>query len=219
VTPLVLALDATGAHGSLALVRGPEVLEEILLDSPDGFAHVIHRAIESILARHHVALRDIDAFASASGPGSFTGVRIGLAAVKGLAEALSKPAFGVSNLQALAWFGTSPLRATLIDARRSEVYGAVYDSAGRLTAAETVGPLDRWLASLPSASPQNGLEIIAEHAFHPPLDRPVTHAPAALAPAIAAIAASRFAAGERPDPAALDANYVRRSDAELFWKE
>ena len=70
-------------------------------------------------------LEEIDCFAAASGPGSFTGVRVGLAAVKGLAEALGKPAVGISNLRALSLFGKAALRAVVLDARRGEVYGAV----------------------------------------------------------------------------------------------
>ncbi len=72
----------------------------------------------------------VDCFAAASGPGSFTGVRVGLACVKGLAEALGKPAVAVSNLRAIASFGTAPWRAVVLDARRGEIYGAVYDAAG-----------------------------------------------------------------------------------------
>ena len=70
----------------------------------------------------------MDCFAAASGPGSFTGVRVGLAAVKGLAEAAGKRVVAVSNLRALAFFGSAPLRATVIDARRGEVYAALYNS-------------------------------------------------------------------------------------------
>ena len=81
----------------------------------------------------------MDAFASASGPGSFTGVRVGLTAVKGLAEATGRKVIAVSNLQALAWHGSRPLRAAVLDARRGEVYGGVYDAALQLVQEEVVG--------------------------------------------------------------------------------
>ena len=215
MTPLILALDTTGARGSLALVRGAEVIDETLLESADGFAHLVHREIAAMLARQGMTLRDIDGFASASGPGSFTGVRVGLTAMKGLAEALGRPMFGVSNLRALAWFGESALRGALIDARRGEVYGAVYDASGAAVAEETVGPLDRFLRSLRAGD----VQILVDPGFALELDRPVCTVSEGLARAIGAIAGERLRAGESPDPAGVDANYVRRADAELFWKE
>jgi tRNA threonylcarbamoyladenosine biosynthesis protein TsaB len=79
-------------------------------------------------------------------------VRIGLACVKGLAEAVGKPVVAVSNLQALAAFGTAPLRATVLDARRGEIYGAVYDADLNPVAPELVMKFPQWLESLPAGS-------------------------------------------------------------------
>ena len=218
--PLILAVDTTHEYGSLALARGEETLEETPLHAPGGFAHVIYGELRALLDRQRVPLDQVDCFAAASGPGSFTGVRVGLASVKGLAEAMAKPAVAVSNLQAVASFGTAPLRAALIDARRDEIYGAVYDAEARLVTPETVSPLSRWLESLPHAD----VEFVCLD-FQPVLagtrfaSAHVTAAPRSLAAAIARIAAGRYHRGEALDSAALDANYVRRSDAELFWKE
>lgn len=221
--PLLLALDTTHEFGSIALTRGGETIEEILLHAPDGFAHVIYGHLRGVLDKHRIRLREIDCFASASGPGSFTGVRIGLACVKGLAEACRKPAVPVSNLQAVASFGSAPLRAAILDARRGEVYAAIYDSAGRAVSPETVVPLSVWLQTLP----RGPLELVSTD-FTPfcsafantPLESlPKVTAPLSLSSAIARIATSRFLSNEASDPGALDANYIRRSDAELFWKE
>jgi tRNA threonylcarbamoyladenosine biosynthesis protein TsaB len=212
VKPLILALDTTHEYGSIALGG-----DELLLHAPTGFAHVLYPQIAEVLRRNGVALTDIDCFAAASGPGSFTGVRVGLACVKGLAEAMGRPAVAVSNLQAVATFGRGPLRAAVLDARRGEVYGAVYDEAGRLVAPECVAKLADWLAALPE-----GVEFVSPDftAFGDGLPAsPRVTAPRALASAIARIAGERVSRGEACDPAALDANYVRRSDAELFWKE
>jgi tRNA threonylcarbamoyladenosine biosynthesis protein TsaB len=220
VKPLILAVDTTHEHGSLALARGGETLEEVALHAPAGFAHVIYEHLKTLLDRPGVTVNQIDCFAAASGPGSFTGVRVGLACIKGLAEATGKPAVGVSNLQAIASFGAAPLRAALLDARRGEVYGAVYDAEGRLAAPEMVARLTVWLETLPPE-----VEEFVCLDFKPDLagtryaQARVTAAPPVLAAAIARIAAQRFERGEACDPAALDANYVRRSDAELFWKE
>jgi tRNA threonylcarbamoyladenosine biosynthesis protein TsaB len=212
VSRRILAIDTTGEYGSLALHEDDRVIEEVSLHSPEGFGHVLFLEIEALLARCHVGLDDIDLFASASGPGSFTGVRVGLTAVKGLAEATGRKVAAISNLQALAWFGTRPLRATVLDARRGEVFGAVYDADLHEVCAEVVMPFPAWLATLPvgdiqfitAGYPLNGIE----HA-------PIIEAPRALAAAIGRIAMTHR--GE--DPAAIDANYVRRSDAELMWKD
>jgi tRNA threonylcarbamoyladenosine biosynthesis protein TsaB len=149
VNPLILAIDTTHESGSLALARGQDLIQEVSLDAPGGFAHVIYQHLAQLLDRHGVTPAMVDCFAAASGPGSFTGVRVGLACVKGLADALGKPAVAVSNLQAVASFGSAPLRAVVLDARRGEIYGAVYDHTGRLVAPEVVMKLAAWLATLP----------------------------------------------------------------------
>jgi tRNA threonylcarbamoyladenosine biosynthesis protein TsaB len=198
---LVLAIDTTSELGSIALAQDGRVLEQVALRSPDGFAHMLFGEIEQLLARHKIKITDITGFAAASGPGAFTGVRVGLTAVKGLAEATHRQAVAVSNLQALASFGTRPLRAPVIDARRGEVFVAIYDSDLRLVSDEVVVKFDDWM----QASPREGIEIIQDTRE--------------LAGAVATIATARFEAGLGQDPAEIDANYVRRSDAELFWRD
>jgi tRNA threonylcarbamoyladenosine biosynthesis protein TsaB len=212
VKPLVLALDTTHEYGSIALAG-----DEVLLHAPAGFAHVLYPHLDQILRRNGVRLADLDCFAAASGPGSFTGVRVGLACIKGLAEAAGRPAVAVSNLEAVASFGSGPYRAPLLDARRGEIYGAVYDAEGSIVVPETVAKLADWLAVLPQGAEFLSTDFTPFGEGLPAAPRVV--APRALAGAIARIAAGRFARGEACDPAALDANYVRRSDAELFWKE
>jgi tRNA threonylcarbamoyladenosine biosynthesis protein TsaB len=212
VIPLILAVDTTGEHGSLALVRGAEVLEAVAMHAPSGFAQILYGELERLLTRQGVSVADVDCFAAASGPGSFTGVRVGLACVKGLAEALGKPAVAVSNLEALARCGSAPLRGAVIDARRDQIYGAVYDAAGALISPEIVDRWDAWFATLP-----HGVEEFIS-AMPLPVERLIS-APESLASRIAEVAGCRLARGEAMDPASLDANYVRRADAELFWKE
>ncbi len=219
----ILALDTTREFGSLALILSGEVIAEVLLHSEEGFSPVLFQHIDRLLSSHGWRLDRVDCFAAASGPGSFTGVRVGLAAAKGLAEATGRPLIAVSNLQALAWFGTHSLRATLLDARRGEIYGGLYDVVPAPVRPECVTKFPAWLLTLP----EGDLEFIATD-FGPYRTAlvgtlfegaPVTPAPRALAAAIGCIASRRFCAGDAPDPAAVDANYVRRSDAELFWKE
>jgi tRNA threonylcarbamoyladenosine biosynthesis protein TsaB len=121
-------------------------------------------------------------------------------------------------LEALATFGSSPLRAVLLDARRGDIYGAVYDGERRLVLPETVGKFHAWIESLPAGD----IEFIGTdlEPFAPALaGRKLTTAPRAIAGAIARIAHERLRAGRAVDPGEIDANYVRRSDAELLWKE
>lgn len=213
----ILAVDTTAEFGSLALDG-----EEILLHAPEGFGGVIFEHIERLLQRVGLRLEDLDGFAAASGPGSFTGVRIGLACVKGLAEATGKPAFGVSNLQALARFGSTDTRVPVVDARRGEVYAAIYDAKGEAIAPETVCPFPVLLSKLPD----HPVEFIAQDfsPFQASLQgtrfekSPIVTAPRSLATVVGIIAEERRAAGNPGDPAGLDANYVRRSDAELLFK-
>jgi tRNA threonylcarbamoyladenosine biosynthesis protein TsaB len=219
VTGRILSLDTTAEFGSLALVENGEAVEEVLLHSPEGFGHVLFDHIDRLLVRRSWPLDSIDCFAAASGPGSFTGVRVGLAAVKGLAATLGRPVAAVSNLEALASFGTRPLRATVLDARRGEVYAAVYDCDLKPVAAEVVAPLPAWLASLPDGDLEFILVDPAPFQWALPQSKPVIRAPRALAAAIGRIAYQRLLRGLASPPEAIDANYVRRSDAELFWKD
>jgi len=219
---LTLAVDTTAEFGSIALANDSGILEEVLLHETAGFSAMLFGQIEALLHRQEISLADIGLFAGASGPGSFTGVRVGLAAIKGLAEVLGKPATAVSNLEALASFGTAEARATVIDARRGEIYGALYDAEGHATIEESVIAFPGFLALLGNRQIE---WLCADFApFAPAItgtpfaNMPVTTTPRALAGAVAGIALERFKAGAPCHAAAIEANYVRRSDAELLWK-
>ena len=221
--PLTLAVDTTSEYGSLALLRDGDLLEETLLHAPDSFSPVLYDELRRLLDRHAVKLADIDCFAAASGPGTFTGVRVALACVKGLAEAMGRPAVAVSNLQAVARYGQAPLRAAVLDARRGEVYAAVYDDSGNPVMPEVVAKLAPWLESLPAGvreflSNDLPLDLALDLAGTRFEGARIVTAPRALAAAIARIAADRLARGEAGNAASLDANYVRRTDAELALK-
>jgi tRNA threonylcarbamoyladenosine biosynthesis protein TsaB len=223
VNPLILSIDTTHEFGSIALLACSEVVEEVPLHSTDGFGHVLFGHLDRLLQKHGRRVNDVACFAAASGPGSFTGVRIGLACVKGLAEAAERKVVTVSNLEAMARFGSAVQRAVVMDARRGEVYGAVYGAAGQTLCEPRVTSFPAWLDSLPAGD----IEFIATDfaPFRSALegtrfeDAKLTVAPRALAAAIGQIAFERFRAGLAHDPAVIDADYVRRSDAELFWKE
>ena len=209
---LTLAADTTEAYGSIALADENGVREEVLLHAPQGFSHVLFSAIEALLLRQHVRLPEIELFAAAAGPGSFTGVRVGLAAIKGLAEVCGKRVVALSNLEVLAEYGKSDARAVVIDAHRGEVYAAVYDWRGHAIVPETVLSFEKLLTMLPAGP----VEWISAGPL--PDTRPVTEAPRALAGTIARLAIRRAATGLAQDPAAIEAVYVRRSDAEIFFR-
>ena len=214
-------MDTTAEFGSLALIEDGAVVEELPIHSPEGFGHVLFSRIQELLGRHALKARQIQCFAAGAGPGSFTGVRVGLTAAKGLADAVGVSVVGVSNLRAIASFGTGAVQATLLDARRGEVYAAVF--GGTVEQPELVSRFPEWLAQLP----EQVTEFVAQE-FGPFAavigasrfaDRRFVIAPRALAGAIGLLAWGEFIEGRAQDPAAVDANYVRRSDAELLWKE
>jgi tRNA threonylcarbamoyladenosine biosynthesis protein TsaB len=218
--PVVLAIDTSTECASLAVLAGEGRLTETAIHSTDGHSSRLFAELQALLRRAGVRLEDVDCFAAAAGPGSFTGVRVALAAVKGLAASLDKPMVAVSSLEALAWFGETPLRGAVIDARRGDIYGGVFDAALMPVRPEMVTSLDAWLEALPGAAGE--LEIlIAQPALLPvgrKLPVPIRVAPAEqLARAVAHIARDRFMAGQAVDPALTDANYVRRADAEMNW--
>lgn len=220
---LILSLDTTHEFGSLALLERGQLVEEVMLHAPDGFGQVLYESLARLVERHGRRMDQVACFAAASGPGSFTGVRVGLACIKGLAEATGRKVVAVSNLEALAWSGSLAQRAVVVDARRGEIYGAVYAASGKLLLEETVARFPAWLATLPEGE----IEFISTDfaPFRAALagtrfeNSKITAAPHALAGVIGRIAHERFRAGEAQDPAGIDANYVRRSDAELLWKD
>jgi len=126
---LILAADTTTPTGSVALLRDGALLGQSEMAPPAAHSARLLRTVDGLLAHHGVSIRDIEAFAVAAGPGSFTGIRIGLGAVKALAFASGKPVAPVSSLEALAakaaGSGTG-LFAPTIDAKKGEVYAALF---------------------------------------------------------------------------------------------
>ncbi|MBN1164162.1 MAG: tRNA (adenosine(37)-N6)-threonylcarbamoyltransferase complex dimerization subunit type 1 TsaB [Candidatus Krumholzibacteriota bacterium] len=127
--PLLLALDTSHRKGSVAVSRGEEPLCEIIFDASDTHSATLMPAVDLCLRTAGVELREIDRFAVVAGPGSFTGLRIGLSTVKAFACIGKRPVAAVSSLETLAAalpYLDDPL-LPLIDARRGEIYAALYD--------------------------------------------------------------------------------------------
>lgn len=128
---LILAMESTAKAASVALVRDGMLVAQSMQCSGLTHSRTLLPMAEDLLKNAGVKLSEVDRFAVAHGPGSFTGVRIGVAAVKGLAWAAEKPAVGVSTLEAMAWHGAAAGEGSLIccamDARRNQVYNALFE--------------------------------------------------------------------------------------------
>jgi tRNA threonylcarbamoyladenosine biosynthesis protein TsaB len=241
-TMVVLALDTTTSAGSCALLRDDRVVREQASDQSRPQASRLPGELAAMLAREGVALPEVDILAVGIGPGSFTGLRVGIATMQGLAMALNRPLFGISGFDALASLACGgsgannepdpphvhpnarldpPHRsvATWVDAWRGEVYAALYQN-GREIEPPTVDLPQHLLQTFvgrPMLFTGDGAAIYratvsAALGSHAEFTEPV--APL-LAGAMATLAVRKFRAGQRPLPHAIRPLYVRRSDAEL----
>ena len=124
----ILALDSTAVTASVAICEDETLIAEYTLAAGLTHSQTLLPMVESVLKLTGLSTKDIDLFACAEGPGSFTGVRIGAATVKGLAFDLEKPCIGVSTLEALAYnlVGYEGIACPVMNARRSQVYNALF---------------------------------------------------------------------------------------------
>lgn len=131
--PLILGLDSTSRSAAVAVCRGKEALFSRVLCAGNTHSETLLPMVEQALKALSLTVNDLDLFACAVGPGSFTGVRIGTATVKGLAFGRNRPCIGVSSLEALAenLRGRKGLICASLDARRGQVYGALFSSDGK----------------------------------------------------------------------------------------
>ena len=194
--PLVLGFDTSAAHCAAALVRGDTVLAARTEDMAKGQAERLMPLLEELFFDAGLDWRDLDALGVGTGPGNFTGVRISVAAARGLALGLGIPAVGVSVFEALAQDAPRPV-AVALDARRDEAYAQLFPATG--AEAPTLTPAAD-LAQALAGVPVIGLAL--------PHSAPL--APChPLAVAVALVAASRCGTPQ-PRPAPL---YLRGADA------
>ena len=237
---LILALDTSSPAGSLALLRDDAVIATAPAWSGELYSSRMFRQLELLLREHTLSFNNIDVLAVVVGPGSFTGLRVGLAAVKGWAEVYRKPIAPVSALEAVAAQSSLdvPVLVPVLDARRAQIYFAIYEpepnSNGRdlkLAGRECVSTPEEFFSALDSrfavselaivtpvpellASAMSRYETTCSNSGH----LRVEQVSPTLAPHVARIGHRRALEGKLVDSLALDANYVRRSDAELHWK-
>ena len=238
---LLLALDTSSPAGSVAALRDGKVVGLVSTWTDEDYSSRMFRHVELLLRELSLDLGQFDAFAVASGPGSFTGLRVGLTAVKGWAEIHGRPIVAVSVLEAIAAQsrGGAPTLVPVVDARRGEVYFGVYRRQGGAasTRLEPAGgacvatPEDFW-AGLEARVGNSTFTVVTPtpEAIAGAADRAKQAGVAVgqmaiemvanvLAPTIAELALRGMARGDAQDSLTLDADYVRRTDAELKWKD
>jgi tRNA threonylcarbamoyladenosine biosynthesis protein TsaB len=221
---LVLALDTTTRTGSCGLALDGHVVRELASDPGTSHAEHLPGDLMALLERAQIPLESVDVFAVATGPGSFTGMRVGIATMQGLAFAMGKPLVGVSGLDALARVaapgGGDPCVATWVDAWRGEVYAALYRGGREIEAATVEHPatvLDRHRQRervLFIGDGAGTFELLISDTLG---DLAVMADPVSplLAGMIAQMAYDAVLAGHRPSADAIRPLYVRRTDAEL----
>ena len=228
---LILALDTSTQAGSLAVLRDNRIVGEVSTWVDETYSSRMFRHLEFLLRELQIELSQVEVYAVAAGPGSFTGLRVGLAAVKGWAEVHGRPIAAVSALEAVAAQAKTQesLLVPVIDARRGQVYAGLYERREQglalrgdevvMTPAEFLELLRSQAGDTPvafvSPTPEVFSAHLAESVFRGKRVEPVS---TVLAPVIGELGFARAQRGELVDALTLDANYVRRSDAELLWK-
>jgi tRNA threonylcarbamoyladenosine biosynthesis protein TsaB len=230
---IVLAIDTCETRGSVAVLNGDVVLQLVPHTSTEEYSSWLLPAVNLALESAKSTLAEVNVFAAASGPGSFTGVRIGLTTVKAWSEVFNKPIVAVSRLESIAIHSDcqSPYVASFIDAQRGQIFGALYKRAeGRLTLIEQemVGSpevftdwVDERVSGNKIAWISTDPHSVAEHvAWQGRVARGerIQHVPCILAPLIGKMAFQRALNGDVQDALSVDANYVRRSYVEVFQK-
>jgi tRNA threonylcarbamoyladenosine biosynthesis protein TsaB len=228
---LILAVDTSTQAGSLAVLRDTRVVGQVSTWVEETYSSRMFRHLDFLLRELAMDLRQVDLFAVAAGPGSFTGLRVGLTAVKGWAEVYHKPIAAVSGLEAVAAQAHTPepLLVPVLDARRGQVYAGLYERRDRgllrrgdelvMRPAEFLDFLGGQAGGAGLAfvtpTPEVISQPVAQSVFRGKVIEPVS---TVLAPVIGQLGFARAQRGELVDALTLDANYVRRSDAELLWK-
>jgi len=218
---LILAIDTSGRHGSVALCRGDanscETLQLTKLEGGTYSARLVP-VIDAMLRDRDLNMTDVDGFAIVSGPGSFTGLRVGLATVKGLCEILRKPLVTVSMLEAVVLRrGPAEKNVTaVLDAGRGEVYVGDYEQLAQ--SAKLVREYISRLAAF--ADPHEAGELLTPDAavadFLKANGVDIRLVAPVQADEVGRIGLRKLLAGEVADHASVDVNYIRRSDAEIF---
>ncbi|MBI4923966.1 MAG: tRNA (adenosine(37)-N6)-threonylcarbamoyltransferase complex dimerization subunit type 1 TsaB [Devosia nanyangense] len=191
---LLLAIDTAAPRLQLALLAGGDRVETLVEDMPTGQAERLFPALGELLARAGVVYKDLTRIAVTTGPGSFTGLRIGLSAARGLGLALGIPVIGVPSLLALSLVARGDASAVLLDARRNEAYFQTFSEPGIAIGTPALLPMSEARRRVPA-----GAEVVTS-------------------PFVDIAALARFAVSLDPALYPPEAAYIRDADAKLQEK-
>lgn len=236
---LILALDTSSPSGSLAALSDEKVLGVIGTSSDENFSARFFRQLQFLLNELNLTLDQFDVFSVVAGPGSFTGLRVGLAAAKGWAEVHGKPIAAISALEAVASQARTDasLVMPVLDARRGQVFFAAYKRVASqqgdliLEGDERLGTPDEFsqavrvlerssgiVIATPSSEPISSLTLELGGQVSGGQQITVDEVSSILAPSVGRLGFLRAKFGRLTNSLSLDANYIRRSDAELHLK-
>lgn len=226
----ILGIDAATQVAGVGIVDETKVIAEGWLNTGKTHSQRLLPLLDSLLQNSQITWDDIHGLAVTVGPGSFTGLRIGLATVQGLAQVLRKPVAGIVSLDALAEnvAGVSGLVCPILDARKNEVYTALYrseeDRMIRLSPYQAINPevllkelvsLDEKVTFLGDAVPvfQDLIKgVLGERAFFAPLTRNLLRGVE-----VAALGMKKFQQGQAENYFEIKPFYLRPSEAEVKW--
>lgn len=225
----ILGIETSTKTGSVAIVSEDGVVAQYSLNIEVTHSERLMSTVDRVLKDTGLVIHDLDGFSVAIGPGSFTGLRIGLSTVKGLALATGKPIAAVPTLQALAWnlpYSVYPV-CPLLDARKNEVYAALYRFAGTALVQvlpETAISIFRLAEQISEKVVFTGegsrifrygiQEVFGERAVFAP------HS--AVLPSgakVAEIGLDMIKSGRQAEPDRLTPLYIRRPEAEVVWEK
>jgi tRNA threonylcarbamoyladenosine biosynthesis protein TsaB len=229
---IALALDTSEARGSVAVRRDGRTVAVRFHEGAADYSSWLLGATEDALREAAAPMKSVELLAVSTGPGSFTGVRVSLTTVKAWAEVYRKPIIGVSRLESIARVGErSGFVTASYDAQRGQIFGGLYrwvEGAIKAVESEMVTAPEAFVTFVEKNA---GTESVRWVSLDPQLissapgwsvrerrgDRLIA-CPADVASLVGELAEERATRGEFTDTLELDANYVRRSDAEIFWK-
>jgi tRNA threonylcarbamoyladenosine biosynthesis protein TsaB len=229
-----IVLDTADARGSVAVFHDAQCLYVEAHVGDEDYSSWLLPAVNRALSSSSLSLSQLDGYTVCAGPGSFTGLRIGLTTVKAWAEIYDKPIAAASRLEALTT-NERPIRepfvAAFIDARRNQAFTALYRLSGDglvLAGDETVMSLQDFVTRVRTESEGRSVrwitpdaELLDALSDRPPIEKSghvLEHVRPPFADRLGQLAYRKFLKGDTTDALSLDANYVRRSDAELLWK-
>ena len=220
----MLSVDSSAAPASVCLFEDGKILSEYYLNVGLTHSQTLMAMTESVLHIAGRSAQEIDIYAVNSGPGSFTGVRIGVSAVKGMAFAEDKPCIAVSTLESMAYnyFGGHCVVCACMDARRQQVYNALFEADGEaintLIGDRAVG-IDELLSDLASLNREiilvgDGAQLVYQSCDDEKIRLAPPHLRYQRASSVAMAALQKYNRGEILSPAALTPHYLRLSQAE-----